>query len=112
MCVLWAPDAHIFKTKIIVCYLICIMFHIFKLLLYVNRLLKGRSFPGKVLITRRLDPPDGAILGSPGVSRSSSEIDSPPNKHMDDSSEVLLMSNIYVYLILMYEYLFLIMFHF
>ncbi|KAF5767992.1 putative Rab-GTPase-TBC domain-containing protein [Helianthus annuus] len=53
----------------------------------VQGLLKGRSFPGKVLITRRSDPPDGAILGSPGVSRSPSEIDSPPDKHMDDPTE-------------------------
>ncbi|GKD45263.1 hypothetical protein Tco_1269908, partial [Tanacetum coccineum] len=53
----------------------------------VQGLLKGRSFPGKVLITRRSDPPDGAILGYPGVSRSPSEIDSPPSKDMDDPNE-------------------------
>nr|GEU42166.1 hypothetical protein [Tanacetum cinerariifolium] len=53
----------------------------------VQGLLKGRSFPGKVLITRRSDPLDGAILGSPGVSRSPSEIDSPPSKDMDDPNE-------------------------
>ncbi|KAI3518398.1 hypothetical protein L1887_07085 [Cichorium endivia] len=53
----------------------------------VQGLLKGRSFPGKVLITRRSDPTDGTILGSPGVSRSPSEIGSPQSQqsqHMDD----------------------------
>ncbi|KAL7608812.1 hypothetical protein Lser_V15G13400 [Lactuca serriola] len=48
----------------------------------VQGLLKGRSFPGKVLITRS-DPADGTILASPGgsSSRSPSEINSPPSKH-------------------------------
>lgn len=54
----------------------------------IYRLLKGRSFPGKVLITRS-DPADGTILASPGgsSSRSPSEINSPPSKHvhMDDN---------------------------
>ncbi|CAH1412796.1 unnamed protein product [Lactuca virosa] len=55
----------------------------------VQGLLKGRSFPGKVLITRRSDPVDGNILGSPGGSRSPSEINSPPSKHihMDDNED-------------------------
>ncbi|GAB2286576.1 hypothetical protein Dimus_020973 [Dionaea muscipula] len=53
------------------------------------RLLKGRGFPGKVLLTRRSDPLDASgIYGSPsGSGRSFSENDVGPNEQNDDFSE-------------------------
>ncbi|KAL8487352.1 hypothetical protein ACS0TY_023410 [Phlomoides rotata] len=41
----------------------------------VQGLLKGRSFPGKILITRRSDPLDPSVLYSPNVDRRSSDSD-------------------------------------
>lgn len=52
----------------------------------VQGLLKGRSFPGKVLITRRTDPIDYSTLPSPGI-RSPTDINSGPSNYMDDSVE-------------------------
>ncbi|XP_010268253.1 PREDICTED: TBC1 domain family member 22B [Nelumbo nucifera] len=55
----------------------------------VQGLLKGRSFPGKVLLTRRSDPLDVSGLSehSPGIERSHSENDLGPGENMDRSSE-------------------------
>ncbi|WOG86918.1 hypothetical protein DCAR_0206137 [Daucus carota subsp. sativus] len=52
----------------------------------VQGLLKGRSFPGKVLITRRTDPIDYPTLPSPGI-RSPSDTNSGPSYNMDDFVE-------------------------
>ncbi|PIN26439.1 Ypt/Rab-specific GTPase-activating protein GYP1 [Handroanthus impetiginosus] len=41
----------------------------------VQGLLKGRSFPGKILITRRSEPLDQSVLHSPSTDRRSSESD-------------------------------------
>ncbi|XP_038691647.1 GTPase-activating protein GYP1-like isoform X1 [Tripterygium wilfordii] len=56
----------------------------------VQGLLKGRSIPGKVLLTRRLDPPDELILQeqSPKYERSFSEYDAGTSDRMDKSGEV------------------------
>ncbi|KAL3506802.1 hypothetical protein ACH5RR_032184 [Cinchona calisaya] len=50
----------------------------------VHGLLKGRSFPGKVLITRRTDPQDGSILRSPNTNRNFSDNDTGSSDHMDE----------------------------
>lgn len=50
----------------------------------VQGLLKGRSFPGKVLITRRTDPIDYPNLPSPGI-RSPTDNNCGPSNNMDDS---------------------------
>ncbi|KVH91431.1 hypothetical protein Ccrd_006546 [Cynara cardunculus var. scolymus] len=52
-------------------------------LLNVQGMLKGRSFPGKVLITRS-DPMDATILHSPGIDRSPS---TGSNKYEDGTNE-------------------------
>ncbi|KAL8155282.1 hypothetical protein AgCh_000598 [Apium graveolens] len=52
-----------------------------------KRLLKGRSFPGKVLITRRTDSIDYPTLMSPGI-RSHTNHNFGPSNNMDDSVEV------------------------
>ncbi|KAL8124380.1 GTPase-activating protein gyp1 [Apium graveolens] len=52
----------------------------------VQGLLKGRSFPGKVLITRRTDPIDYPTLLSPGI-RSPTDNNCGPSNNMDDSVE-------------------------
>uniref|UniRef100_A0A5B7AHX2 Putative Ypt/Rab-GAP domain of gyp1p superfamily protein n=1 Tax=Davidia involucrata TaxID=16924 RepID=A0A5B7AHX2_DAVIN len=52
----------------------------------VQGLLKGRSFPGKVLITQRLDPLAGSTLRSPDE-RSFSDSDTGLNEQMDESVE-------------------------
>lgn len=63
---------------------------------YINyycwyRLLKGRSFPGKVLITRTTDPIDyPTTLLSPGI-RSPTDNNSGPTNNMDHSVEVLVV---------------------
>ncbi len=61
---------------------------------WLCRLLKGRSIPGKVLLTRRSDPFDDSTWQdrSPKYERSLSENDSGPSDHMDKSSGVLLKS--------------------
>lgn len=66
--------------------------------LFLNRLLKGRSFPGKVLITRRSNPLDLSSLHSPGIDRSPSDHDTGPNESMDDSVEVVLIINLQLWL--------------
>ena len=53
------------------------------------RLLKGRSFPGKILITRRTDPQDDLILRSPDSNRSLSDNDTGSSERVDESSQVL-----------------------
>ncbi|XP_010542238.1 PREDICTED: GTPase-activating protein GYP1 [Tarenaya hassleriana] len=51
----------------------------------VQGFLKGRSIPGKVLLTRRPDPPQGPI--SPTFHRSLSENDAGRNEHLANSVE-------------------------
>ncbi|CAI9108617.1 OLC1v1008264C1 [Oldenlandia corymbosa var. corymbosa] len=53
----------------------------------VHGLLKGRSFPGKILITRRTDPPDDAILQSPNSNRSFSDYDSESSERIEGSMQ-------------------------
>ncbi|KAJ6733954.1 GTPASE-ACTIVATING PROTEIN GYP1-LIKE [Salix koriyanagi] len=53
----------------------------------VQGLLKGRSIPGKVLLTRRADPPEDPSLRSPTFGRSFSEIDAGTSDLMDISKE-------------------------
>lgn len=55
----------------------------------VQGLLKGRSFPGKVLLSRRTEPFDASsIHGSPrGYGRSSSQNDAGPSEQEDNSVE-------------------------
>ncbi|CAK7322677.1 unnamed protein product [Dovyalis caffra] len=53
----------------------------------VQGLLKGRSIPGKVLLTRRADPPEDPSLRSPTFGRSFSENDAGTSDRMDMSKE-------------------------
>ncbi|KAL0432912.1 UNVERIFIED_CONTAM: GTPase-activating protein gyp1 [Sesamum latifolium] len=53
----------------------------------VQGLLKGRSFPGKILITRRLDPLDLSSLHSPNSGPRSLESDTDHRKQVDKSTE-------------------------
>ncbi|PNT28723.1 hypothetical protein POPTR_007G134200v4 [Populus trichocarpa] len=53
----------------------------------VQGLLKGRSIPGKVLLTRRADPPEDPSLRSSTFGRSSSENDAGTSDQMDMSKE-------------------------
>ncbi|XP_027164184.1 TBC1 domain family member 22B-like [Coffea eugenioides] len=53
----------------------------------VHGLLKGRSFPGKILITRRTDPQDDLILRSPDSNRSLSDNDTGSSERVDESSQ-------------------------
>lgn len=52
------------------------------------RLLKGRSFPGKVLITQRDEPLDGSTLYSPSSGRRISDTEAGSSEQMDGSFEV------------------------
>lgn len=54
----------------------------------MHSLLKGRSFPGKILITRRSDPVDPSILPSPNIDRRSPESDRDHSEQVDRSTEV------------------------
>ncbi|PIM99083.1 GTPase-activating protein [Handroanthus impetiginosus] len=53
----------------------------------VQGLLKGRSFPGKVLITRRSDPLDPSVLPSPNTDRRYSDSESNHGEQVDRSTE-------------------------
>ncbi|XP_042008671.1 TBC1 domain family member 22B-like isoform X2 [Salvia splendens] len=53
----------------------------------VQGLLKGRSFPGKILITRRSDPLDPSTLHSPNIDRRSLESDRDQSEQQDRSAE-------------------------
>nr|GME15610.1 TBC1 domain family member 22B [Ipomoea batatas] len=53
----------------------------------VQGLLKGRSFPGKVLITQRDDPLDGSNLYSPSSGRRISDTEAGSSEQMDGSFE-------------------------
>ncbi|KAK1318404.1 hypothetical protein QJS10_CPB04g01904 [Acorus calamus] len=55
----------------------------------VQGLLKGRSFPGKVLLTRKAEPLNQEVLPetSPNIDRSYSDNDLGPSGRMDGSSE-------------------------
>lgn len=59
----------------------------------VQGLLKGRSFPGKVLITRRSDPISDSGLRSPDIDRSFSDKDAGTSEQLDDSVEDEIQSN-------------------
>lgn len=66
------------------------------LLCLLLRLLKGRSIPGKVLLTRRPDPlDDSGFQRSPSYQRSFSQNDAGTSDDMDKSMEVMLRVNIY-----------------
>ncbi|XP_044467030.1 GTPase-activating protein gyp1-like [Mangifera indica] len=54
----------------------------------VQGLLKGRSIPGKILLTRRADPIEDPSLYSPSFGRSLSQNDAGTSDHMHDSVEV------------------------
>ncbi|KAI3459802.1 hypothetical protein Pfo_016465 [Paulownia fortunei] len=58
----------------------------------VQGLLKGRSFPGKILITRRSDPLDQLVLHSPNTDRRSSESNIVHGEQVDRSTEGELQS--------------------
>uniref|UniRef100_A0A2P2LYY0 Rab-GAP TBC domain-containing protein n=1 Tax=Rhizophora mucronata TaxID=61149 RepID=A0A2P2LYY0_RHIMU len=53
----------------------------------VQGLLKGRSIPGKVLLTRRSDPPEEPSIRSPSFGRSLSENNAGTSDRMDMSRE-------------------------
>ncbi|KAL6548603.1 hypothetical protein OROGR_009024 [Orobanche gracilis] len=53
----------------------------------MRRLLKGRSFPGKVLITRRSDPLGQAVLPSPSTYRGFYDTDVDHGEQADRSTE-------------------------
>ncbi|KAG6408411.1 hypothetical protein SASPL_131422 [Salvia splendens] len=53
----------------------------------VQGLLKGRSFPGKILITQRSDPLDPSTLHSPNIDRRSPESDRDQSEQQDRSTE-------------------------
>ncbi|XP_051118314.1 GTPase-activating protein GYP1 [Andrographis paniculata] len=53
----------------------------------VQGLLKGRSFPGKILITRRSEPPDQSVLLSPNTGRRYSESNNDHGEHGDRLTE-------------------------
>ncbi|XP_019255942.1 PREDICTED: TBC1 domain family member 22B [Nicotiana attenuata] len=53
----------------------------------VQGLLKGRSFPGKVLITRRSDPVDNSIVRSPDNHGSLRDSETGPSQQTDGSFE-------------------------
>ncbi|KAH7833346.1 hypothetical protein Vadar_005314 [Vaccinium darrowii] len=53
----------------------------------VQGLLKGRSFPGKVLLTRRSDPPSDSSLRSSDIDRSFSNKDAGTSEWLDDFVE-------------------------
>lgn len=59
-----------------------------------SRLLKGRTIPGKVLLTRRSDPLDDSTLqeSSPNYERSFSYNETGTSDRMAKAVEVLLMS--------------------
>ncbi|XP_031284935.1 GTPase-activating protein gyp1-like [Pistacia vera] len=54
----------------------------------VQGLLKGRSIPGKILLTRRAEPIEDPSLHSPSFGRSLSQNDAGTSDHMHDSVEV------------------------
>ena len=58
----------------------------------ISRMLKGRSLPGKVLLSRHPEPFDISMIhGSPspkGVAMSVSQNDAGPSAEEDDSTEV------------------------
>ncbi|MCE5166705.1 hypothetical protein HAX54_024573 [Datura stramonium] len=56
------------------------------------RLLKGRSFPGKVLITRRSDPLDNPTVRSPDNHGSLRDSETGPSQRADGSFEDELQS--------------------
>lgn len=58
----------------------------------VQGLLKGRSFPGKVLITRRSDPLDNSTMRSPDNHGSLRDNETGPSQHADGSFEDELQS--------------------
>lgn len=66
-----------------------------------RRLLKGRSFPGKVLITRRSDPLDNSTMRSPDNHGSLRDSETGPSQLADGSFEVraVLISNVCGYVI-------------
>ncbi|XP_047937650.1 TBC1 domain family member 22B-like [Salvia hispanica] len=53
----------------------------------VQGLLKGRSFPGKILITQRSDPLDPSTLHSPNIDQRSPESDRNHSEHLDRWTE-------------------------
>lgn len=53
----------------------------------VQGFLKGRSFPGKVLITRTAEPPDMSMLYSPRSGRSVSDNETGPSEQVDSTPE-------------------------
>jgi len=65
------------------------------------RLLKGRSFPGKVLITRRSDPLDNSTIRSPDNHGSLRDSETGPSQQTDGSFEVraVLISSVCGYVI-------------
>lgn len=74
------------------------------------RLLKGRSIPGKVLLTRRPDQIDDSGLQdrSPSYQRSFSQNDAGTSDDMDKSIEVMLRVKIYCFQLLFYYYYYII----
>ncbi|KAK7325088.1 hypothetical protein VNO77_29160 [Canavalia gladiata] len=53
----------------------------------VQGLLKGRSIPGKILLSQRVDPVDNSNLSSPTYKRSSSYSDTGPSDHTSETVE-------------------------
>ena len=59
--------------------------------LSLSRLLKGRSIPGKILLSQRVDLPDNPNLYSPTYERSSSFSDTGTSDHTSETVEVILV---------------------
>lgn len=51
-------------------------------------LLKGRSFPGKILISRRSEPLDPSVLHSPSIEKKFPESDRDHDEQVDRWTEV------------------------
>jgi hypothetical protein len=67
----------------------CILYNWY--VLSLSRLLKGRSIPGKILLSQRVDPIDNSSLYSPTYSRSSSYNDTGTSDHKIETVEVILV---------------------
>ena len=63
-------------------------------LVSLSRLLKGRTFPGKVMLTRKYEPPNVSTSHehSEEVEKNVFENDFDPSYHSDNSSEVTLIT--------------------
>lgn len=74
--VLFSPCPEFWKVKFL------------RILIMLSRILKGRSFPGKILITRRSNSLNESTLHSPSSNMSFSPNDTSYKEEMDGDTEV------------------------